>query len=64
MRKHGYLLTPGRYVRAAPQEDDGEPFQEKMTRLAGQWWEQQEEARRLDQAIAKNLETLGFGREA
>ena len=34
-----------------------------MTRLAGQWWEQQEEARRLDQAIAKNLETLGFGRE-
>ena len=64
IQHHGHVLTPGRYVGAAPQEDDGEPFQEKMTRLAGQWWEQQEEARRLDQAIAKNLETLGFGREA
>ena len=26
MRKHGHVLTPGRYVGAAPQEDDGEPF--------------------------------------
>ena len=32
----GHVLTPGRYVGAAPLEDDGEPFQEKMTRLAGQ----------------------------
>ena len=48
------------YVGAAPQEDDGEPFQEKMARLAGQWWEQQEEARRLDKAIAENLAKLGF----
>ena len=63
IRHHGHVLTPGRYVGAAPQEDDGDPFQDKMTRLAGQWWEQQEEARRLDQAITKNLETLGFGRE-
>ena len=27
---------PGRYVGAAPQEDDGEPFEEKMARLAAQ----------------------------
>ncbi len=26
IRKHGYVLTPGRYVGASPQEDDGEPF--------------------------------------
>ena len=32
-----------------------------MTRLADQWREQQEEARRLDETIAKNLEKLGFG---
>ena len=29
MRKHGHVLTPGRYVGATPQEDDGEPFDEK-----------------------------------
>ncbi len=29
--------------------------------LPPQWREQQEEARRLDKAIAKNLEKLGFG---
>ena len=36
MRKHGHVLTPGRYVGAAPQEDDGEPFEEKMARLSKQ----------------------------
>ena len=29
IRKHGHVLTPGRYVGAAPQEDDGEPFEKK-----------------------------------
>ena len=61
IQHHGHVLTPGRYVGAAPQEDDGEPFQEKMARLANQWREQQEEARRLDAAIADTLEKLGFG---
>ena len=61
IRHHGHVLTPGRYVGAAPLEDDGEPFQDKMARLANQWREQQEEARRLDAAIAGNLEKLGFG---
>jgi type I restriction enzyme M protein len=35
IRKHGYVLTPGRYVGAAEQEDDGEPFEEKIRRLVG-----------------------------
>ena len=61
VRKHGHVLTPGRYVGAAPQEDDGEPFEEKMARLAAQWQEQQAEAAKLDTAIAANLERLGFG---
>ncbi|MDE2803473.1 MAG: class I SAM-dependent DNA methyltransferase [Chloroflexota bacterium] len=61
IRKHGHVLTPGRYVGAAPQEDDGEPFAEKMGRLAAQWCEQQAEARRLDAAIEANLARLGFG---
>ena len=61
IRKHGHVLTPGRYVGAEPQEDDGEPFEEKMARLSGQWREQQTEAARLDAAIEENLTRLGFG---
>ncbi len=60
IRKHAHVLTPGRYVGAAPQEDDGEPFEEKMTRLTAQWRQQQAEARRLDAAIEENLARLGF----
>ena len=62
IRKHGHVLTPGRYVGAAPLEDDGEPFAEKMARLAAQWREQQAEAQRLDVAIEENLRRLGFGK--
>ena len=61
IRKHGNVLTPGRYVGAAPQEDDGEPFAEKMARLSTQWRKQQPEAQRLDAEIEANLERLGFG---
>ena len=61
IRKHGHVLTPGRYVGAEPQEDDGEPFEEKMARLTEQWRKQQAEARRLDAAIEENLARLGFG---
>ena len=60
IQKHGHVLTPGRYVGAAPQEDDGEPFEEKMARLTAQWREQQAEAQQLDAEIAANLERLGF----
>lgn len=59
--KHGHVLTPGRYVGAEAQEDDGEPFEEKMQRLAAQWREQQQEAMRLDAAIEINLKELGYG---
>ncbi len=60
IRKHGYVLTPGRYVGAAPQEEDDEPFEEKMQRLVAQLREQQAEAARLDEAIWRNLKELGF----
>jgi type I restriction enzyme M protein len=61
IRKHGHVLTPGRYVGAEAQQDDGEPFEEKMQRLVAQLREQQAEAAKLDAAIAKNLEELGYG---
>ncbi|MEW6695609.1 MAG: class I SAM-dependent DNA methyltransferase [Pseudomonadota bacterium] len=60
IRKHGFVLTPGRYVGAAQQEDGGEPFAEKIARLAAQWRQQREEAARLDAAIGANLRELGF----
>ena len=61
IQKHGHMLTPGRYVGVAPQDDDGEPFEVKMVRLTAEWSEQQVEALRLDAAIEQNLRNLGFG---
>jgi type I restriction enzyme M protein len=60
VRKHGHVLTPGRYVGAAEQEQDDEPFDQKMQRLVAQLREQQAEAAKLDAAIAANLKELGF----
>jgi type I restriction enzyme M protein len=61
IRKHGHVLTPGRYVGAEAVEDDGEPFEEKMKRLTATLREQQAEAAKLDDAIAANLKELGYG---
>nr|WP_304529298.1 N-6 DNA methylase [Acidiferrobacter sp. SPIII_3] len=61
IRKHGHVLTPGRYVGATAREDDGEPFEEKMRRLAATLREQQQEAAKLDAVIAANLKELGYG---
>ena len=60
VRKHDHVLTPGRYVGVEPQEDDGEPFEDKMKRLVAELREQQSEGARLDAAIAENLTALGF----
>ena len=60
VRKHDYVLTPGRYVGVEPQPEDDEPFEEKMARLTAQWQEQRAEAARLDAAIEANLTSLGF----
>ena len=61
IREHGHVLTPGRYVGAAEQEGDGEPFEEKMLRLSALWREQRAEAAMLDAAIDANLKELGYG---
>ncbi|MEW8200742.1 MAG: class I SAM-dependent DNA methyltransferase [Candidatus Thiodiazotropha endolucinida] len=59
IEKHDFVLTPGRYVGAQAQEDDGEPFPEKMARLTSQLKEQFEESDRLEAVIKKNLAGLG-----
>ena len=60
IRKHDHVLTPGRYVGAEVQADDGEPFEKKMKRLVAQLHAQQAERAKLDAAIKKNLAALGF----
>jgi len=55
IKKHDYVLTPGRYVGAAEQETDGEPFEVKMARLTAQLNEQFGESARLEAEIRKNL---------
>src|SRR5438876_349249 len=59
IRKHGHVLTPGRYVGAEAAEDDGEPFEEKLKRLTATLRQQTDEAKKLDAAIATNLKDLG-----
>ena len=55
------VLTPGRYVGAEEVEDDGVPFEEKMTKLSAELYEQFAKADKLKATIRKNLEALGYG---
>jgi type I restriction enzyme M protein len=61
IRKHEHVLTPGRYVGAEVQEDDGEAFADKMARLTAQLAEQFAESATLEEEIKKNLAGLGYG---
>ncbi|MEA3333729.1 MAG: class I SAM-dependent DNA methyltransferase [Pseudomonadota bacterium] len=61
IRSHQYVLTPGRYVGAEDMEDDGVPFEVKMTELSTTLYEQMREGEKLDAMIRKNLEVLGYG---
>ena len=58
--KQEYILTPGRFVGVAEEEDDGVPFGEKMATLTATLGEQFEESHRLESEIKKNLTTLGW----
>ena len=58
--KHDYVLTPGRYVGAAEEEDDGEPFAEKMARLTAQLSGQFEKSGQMERQIKQNLSGLGY----
>ena len=60
IEKHDFVLTPGRYVGAAAQVDDGEPFAEKMARLSSQLKNQFKESDKLEAQIKKNLAGLGY----
>ena len=58
IRDHGHVLTPGRYVGAPPEEDDGEPFDQKLERLTQTLYRQMAEAADMDAVIKKNLSAV------
>jgi type I restriction enzyme M protein len=60
IRKHAYILTPGRYVGAEAAQADAKPFHERMKGLADALRQQQKEAARLDAAISASLKDLGY----
>jgi len=60
IRKHGHILTPGRYIGVVEEEEDDEVFEEKMKRLTSELAEQMKESVRLDEEIRKNLGSIGF----
>lgn len=61
--KHNFVLTPGRYVGIKEEEDDGIPFEEKMSELTKKLSEQMKEEKRLDEEIKKQLKNVGFNLE-
>ena len=59
--KQDYILTPGRYVGIEEQENDGEPFEEKMARLTGELSELFAQSHKLEDEIRQKLEAIGYG---
>ena len=59
--KQDYILTPGRYVGIEEQEDDGEPFEEKMAKLTGELSELFAQSHTLEEEIRQKLEAIGYG---
>ena len=58
--KQDYILTPGRYVGIAEQEEDGEPFEDKMVRLTTELAGLFAESNALQEEINKKLAAIGF----
>lgn len=59
--KQDYILTPGRYVGIEEQQEDGEPFEEKMARLTSELSELFAQSHELEAEIRQKLEAIGYG---
>jgi type I restriction enzyme M protein len=57
---HNYVLTPGRYVGAAAQEEDDESFEEKLVRLMADLKQQFRESAGLDEEIRTSMKAFGY----
>jgi len=60
--ENDYILTPGRYVGIEEVEDDGIPFDEKMTRLTTELYSLFEESHKLEEEICRKLAAIGYGK--
>lgn len=58
--KQDYILTPGRYVGIEEQQDDGEPFEEKMARLTSELSDLLVQSHKLEAEIKENLGKIGY----
>ncbi len=58
--KQDYILTPGRYVGIEEQEDDGEPFEEKMSRLTSELSDLFAKSHELEKEIREKLGAIGY----
>lgn len=60
IKAQDYILTPGRYVGIEEQEEDTEPFDEKMERLTKELSEMFSKSRELEDEIKERLGGIGF----
>ena len=58
--KQDYILTPGRYVGIEEQEEDGEPFEEKMKRLTSELSQMFVKSHELEEEICRKLGAIGY----
>lgn len=58
--KQDYILTPGRYVGIEEQEEDGEPFEEKMKRLTSELSQMFAKSHELEEEIRRKLGAIGY----
>lgn len=58
--KNDFILTPGRYVGFKDQEDDGIPFEQKMTELSGKLKDLFVRSHELEEEIRQRLGAIGF----
>ncbi|MFJ4414259.1 type I restriction-modification system subunit M [Streptomyces sp. NPDC088925] len=61
IKKHDYVLTPGRYVGAAEiaEDPDAEPVEERIARLTKELFAQLDESARLDGVVREQLGRIG-----
>ena len=55
-----YMLTPGRFVGLAPEEEDDEPYEEKMKRLTSELSVLFKQSDELKAQIRQKLGELGY----
>lgn len=60
IEKQDFILTPGRYVGIEEVEDDGEPFEEKMSRLTSELSDMFAKSHELEDEIRKKLGAIGY----